>query len=430
MSSVERAKQQKDSYQEMQDLQTQHGKKKKKLIDQQNEEIEGLKKNYRAQKSSIIESEEAAINHIQSKERERHANLSQDRAKAQSDAEAQLKKLEDHYKTKLTSLQNHRTEQAKEISEMTQAELQKQRSAYDTKSTQAREENKQAFNNMRAEYQTAIKSETTKRENSLTDAQTQTQTQLQNEKQKAERAYGKAQERYEKELQTQTATGESRVSEAKDKNARQLALVDGEGRKTVESKRTEWQHKEKFQDSIYQGKLQHAKQGYDRELQRQNKHFVSRSKASERDHKIALDSQNRTQQKQLVVAQQDFVVANQKYSGREEDPFYKTYDHGSKLSEDQEHYYLRTFLPAHEKDNVKVIIKQDKAVVSGRRGFADKINDDDKRIETSNFQTFKEVFPFSEPVITKGMVREREGDYITFRIPKFTKIPSGGTGLG
>ncbi len=108
----------------------------------------------------------------------------------------------------------------------------------------------------------------------------------------------------------------------------------------------------------------------------------------------------------------------QNYQTKETDQFYQVQDRGSRISEDPNGYYIEAYVPEHEKDNVRLSITNDKAVLSGQRKFNDSVDEGQKRMATNNFQTFREEFKFTRPVSSQGMTREREGDYIRFFIPK------------
>ncbi len=112
----------------------------------------------------------------------------------------------------------------------------------------------------------------------------------------------------------------------------------------------------------------------------------------------------------------------QNYVTRGTDAFYKVQDRGSQISERSDGYEIQAYVPEHEKDNLRVTIQNDKAIISGKRKFKDAIETEDKKISTNNFQTFHEEFKLGRPVSTAGMTREREGDYIKFFIPKLESI--------
>lgn len=104
------------------------------------------------------------------------------------------------------------------------------------------------------------------------------------------------------------------------------------------------------------------------------------------------------------------------------DDFYKVHDRGSRLTETENGYVIDAYAPAAEKDNLKVSVQRNKAVVSGQRKFAGQAQDDHQKLETHNFQTFREEFKFDRPVSHEGMMRERIGDYVRFTIPKLENV--------
>jgi HSP20 family molecular chaperone IbpA len=105
-------------------------------------------------------------------------------------------------------------------------------------------------------------------------------------------------------------------------------------------------------------------------------------------------------------------------SNKKDDSFYKVQDRGSRFSEKSHGYVIEAYAPEHEKDNIRVSVQRDKAIVSGQRKFGDELQEDGKKISTNNFQTFREEFKFGSPVSDEGMTRERIGDYVRFTIPK------------
>jgi HSP20 family molecular chaperone IbpA len=93
-------------------------------------------------------------------------------------------------------------------------------------------------------------------------------------------------------------------------------------------------------------------------------------------------------------------------------------DRGSRITEEADGYVIEAYAPAHEKDNLRMTIANNKAILSGKRKFQDSKEQEDKKISTNNFQTFHEEFKLGRAISTEGMTRERQGDYIKFFIPK------------
>jgi HSP20 family molecular chaperone IbpA len=67
----------------------------------------------------------------------------------------------------------------------------------------------------------------------------------------------------------------------------------------------------------------------------------------------------------LALQKRDFLSQFNRYDGKEEDPFYKVEDRGSKIKEDSNFYYLSAYVPEHEKDSISVVVQKDKVTVQG-----------------------------------------------------------------
>ena len=106
----------------------------------------------------------------------------------------------------------------------------------------------------------------------------------------------------------------------------------------------------------------------------------------------------------------------------EEDQFFKVQDRGSRVSESSDGYTIEAFAPEAEKDNFRMSIANNRAVLSGKRKFQDSVDDGIKKISTNNFQTFHEEFKFDRPVAEKGITHERDGDTVKFFIPKLESL--------
>lgn len=160
-----------------------------------------------------------------------------------------------------------------------------------------------------------------------------------------------------------------------------------------------------------------------KQQQEQEKLYREDQKASQRDSaggtREASSEQdatyNRRGQKKPAI---------QNYETKETDDFYRVQNRGSRVTEDNSKYVIEAFAPEHEKDNLRVSVQRNKAIVSGKRKFGDTATEGNKKMSTNNFQTFREEFKFSRPVSEAGMTRERVGDYVRFTIPKLEAMDS------
>lgn len=133
---------------------------------------------------------------------------------------------------------------------------------------------------------------------------------------------------------------------------------------------------------------------------------------------------NRLGQNSLKQASNEAATAESKATTKNNDDFYKVQNRGSRLMERENHYVIDAYAPANEKDSIKLSIERNKAVVSGERKYGGQAEDEQKKIETHNFQTFREEFKFDRPVSQEGLTRERIGDFVRFTIPKLESVKS------
>lgn len=112
----------------------------------------------------------------------------------------------------------------------------------------------------------------------------------------------------------------------------------------------------------------------------------------------------------------------QNYETKETDDFYRVQNRGSRVSEGAGYYVIEAYAPEHEKENLRVSIQRNKAVISGQRKFQDDASEGGKNMRTSNYQSFREEFKLARPVTGEGMTRERVGDFVRFSIPKLEAV--------
>jgi len=171
---------------------------------------------------------------------------------------------------------------------------------------------------------------------------------------------------------------------------------------------------EQLTEEERQTRLEEQKQTYNRQAQlsqKANQNTQGTRQAS------AMNSAQSHQNKTQNIDKETLSVQS-----KSEDPFYKVINHESQVKENSDGYTIKAFIPTHDKDDVRLTIQDNKAVLSGKRKFQDTVEDDHKKISTNNFQTYHEEFKFNRPVATQGITREREGDFMTFFIPKLESL--------
>lgn len=164
----------------------------------------------------------------------------------------------------------------------------------------------------------------------------------------------------------------------------------------------------------------------DREARTEQQAYAAEQKRLDRESRqMGTNDQASTssvEKKNLYSAKNQRAPVVQNFQTHETDDFYRVQNRGSRLSDGPGHYVIEAYAPEHEKDNLRVSIQRNKAVVSGQRKFADQADDGQKNMKTNNYQSFREEFAFERPVSGQGMTRERIGDFVRFTIPKLEAV--------
>ena len=165
----------------------------------------------------------------------------------------------------------------------------------------------------------------------------------------------------------------------------------------------------------------------DRDARAEQQAYAAEQKRLDRESRQIASSDDQAstssvEKKNLYNAKAQRAPVVQNYQTQETDDFYRVQNRGSRMSDGPGHYVIEAYAPEHEKDNLRVSIQRNKAVVSGQRKFADQADDGQKNMRTNNYQSFREEFAFERPVSGQGMTRERIGVFVRFTIPKLEAV--------
>lgn len=436
---------------ELQELQSEHARKKKKLIQSEEAKLDELKDNYQQKKENAQTQGQAAVNHIRRGEEVQVNNLKEyyqkrkeftqnegqaavNHIKKNQDEEyqkamANKEKIIQHTNTKMNEIEANyhkklqdatagreekinqvRIKVNKEIQE-SEEKNQKKLETYRTESVQEMAQKKEAYRNQSAQYQQ-------KAQKHLQNLDEQNQKAVQRELSQGKKAEEQARLVNEKNLTEITTTGEKEIQEEKKLlEDKQKRLVSEFSQKQDKISK-QWHQREINLNSEYANRITNNKKANEEQIKKQYEHFKSTYGKNQKAQETSLQIQERNYVKNLNEQKKDFLKASAKYNGKEEDPFYKVQDRGSRIFEDSGSYFIEAYLPEHEKDNVKIVVQKDKATVQGQRAFKDTFDEGGKKVSTNSYQTFREEFSFDQPVITDGMTRERDGDWVRISIPK------------
>ncbi len=422
--SVESSKVRTQHQDDLVDLQADYARKKKKLNDKNQQDIEDTQESHLNKKKALVQQNEAAVNHIQKTQTETLDKYSESRNKAVEKGKVKIEKMETAYNSRIAEMQQDRADAIYQINTEKKAKLQEINDYTQGKINEVRESGKKELDAVKSQYKHLYKEQNDKSAVKLEQARDRNDQQIDNEKMRGERAQEKVRLSYEQQIKKLHQDGDAQAEFEKNLAATKLEKVDTEFKQNYDRTYKNWTQREKYMQDAYAQKLENQKGDHQELLKSQDKHFGKVYEKNEADNKIALGIQEGRYTKQALNRQRKFVREAAKYSGKEQDPFYKLEDRGSRIRETTQSYILEAYSPEHEKDSVRVTVDRSKAVISGQRSFNDKIEDDTKKVSTDNFQSFREEFKFDIPVATEAMVRERRGDYVIFEIPKMSAVDS------
>ena len=275
------------------------------------------------------------------------------------------------------------------------------------------------YQKMTQKYKDQVKKTQSRQESNLNQIRANNEDVIKGERYRGQEAEKELREDIAKRYERVDKLGEQKISDKKTSIETKEKKLDTEYQKNLADQKANYENREKRLQTEYNQRYMDKKQANEDSMRSQQRGFDSIYQKNETNNKVSLQIQARNYAKALAQQHRDFMTQSSKYSGKEDDPFYKVQDRGSELSEDRHFYVLKAYVPEHEKENVQVIIQKDRASVATQRQFNEKLSDDSgKKIETNSAQTLREEFSFDTPIITEGIARERSGDYVFVTIPK------------
>lgn len=420
MASIERVR--KNEAQEISDLQSEYADKKRRFVKKQEEEIAGLEEFYDDKKNKTIKQNEAAISHL----RERQDAMNEDstgkyRALAKKHNE-RLTKLNDEFQSSYQETVSKRQDELERSRDYAHKRVKEVQDDGQKKIENFREQSQQELEYMKERHKKDLSSFTKYSDKQKNQIRGEHEEVIRREVDRAKYQQEKLHDRFDKEFESTKKRGEERVQAVIKKGEEDVIRTKVANQKQHEKQVKQWQQREAQINEEFANKIEHTKGKQGEELHNLHDRFTSLYQKSQNNNENSLRVQRELFAKQLNATKHDFVRDAGKYEDRESDPFYRLEDRNSQMHETSNFYIIKAFVPEHEKENVKVSVQKDKVTISGQRSFQDKIEDEDtgKKISSSSFQSFREEFPFTEPVITQGMTRERDGDWVVFEIPKLS----------
>ncbi len=408
---------------ELNDLHAEFNRKKKDLVRENENQLSDLKSHYDDKKEGLTEQNEAAINHIRTRQKEMNNEAVSERQRLTENYNSKTSNLVKNYDEKLEDMREHRDQQLSKTKESTSQRVRTIEGQAQNQVSNIRNKSEADIKRAKEKYNKDMGQLNEYSQTRLDQQREQNESSVHNEVERGRNVTERVRTRNEKDAALLDQRGKEKIALTQEQGQKKLTRTEEENKRLYEKRQEQWEAKEEGLDTKYSNRLIHNKESYDNQLKTQHNRFQRVYQKNNEAQRESLNIQNEQYVKELAATKKEFINKNENYANKADDPFYKVQDRGSYIRENPDFYILRAFVPEHEKDSVKVNIQKDKATVSGQRSFKDKLEDGDKFVSSNSYQTFREEFPFENPVITAGMTRQRDGDWIEFRIPKFSSGP-------
>jgi HSP20 family molecular chaperone IbpA/F0F1-type ATP synthase membrane subunit b/b' len=420
--SVESSRSRREPQNDLSDLQSEYAKKKKKYASEQEQQLEDMKEYYNGRKEETREQGEAAINHIRKKQAESVDTVNETRRKIGERSEAQIDGIETDYRRKILETQRRRQEQLDNARENSKEKMAEIENSQHDKVEKIRAQANNDIQSVKQRYNKELHGTQEFTEKRLGTIRENNDQAVKHELENGRTVQEKLRENQKKDFETVATTGKKRIETNQQIQETKLQRQDADYAKRFERQEKQWESREKGVNETFQNRITHSKAAYEQQIKDQHERFDSVYSKNESANRDSLRIQNHNLLKEQVELKKKFFKESQQYAGKEDDPFYKLQERGNRLRENPDFYIVEAYVPEHEKDSIKINIRDDKASISGKRAFKDQIQEEGRKLSTNSYQSFREDFDFEKPVITEGMTRERHGDYVSFWIPKLNSF--------
>jgi len=297
---------------------------------------------------------------------------------------------------------------------------------------QLQNQRSQESKNLENDRQTFGKNETTLRDRAqkslhdeqvndnqkFADVQRENENEMQRLRDKGVKNMEKTRAYYDGNIATIEKKGDERVNEQTDIQNQRLRILDTDNK--IALKKAKEEHEQVLQNDqdAFKKQSDQSHGFYRQSLLEQRKEYDSAFKKNLQAFENQVREQREALAKSLVREKREVMEDVGRYNSKNQDPFYRLSQPNAELKESDNHYIIETRVPEHEKDNVKVVVHDNKVVVQGERRFEDKVEDVDGKIATNSYQTYRQEIPLEHPVREKFATRHYENGVLTVKIPK------------
>ncbi len=319
----------------------------------------------------------------------------------------QLSKSQEDFKNKI---ENERTR--------TFSTIQHQRDTTEKAFESETQKQSQMINNMRAKLSEEYKKTRTDGEQKI-EVQRKTDDKVLNaEVNRGTQELDITRQRYDAEIKDVHARGRGEVDLRKNDYTQQLKKEDNYYQGEIKKRNTDHEVGLQKNEELYRQKLIEQGDLNNKAMKNQTEEYQKSFNINEKANQHSLHEQHDRFVDSAIKQKSNLIERFGKYEDAKDDPFYKMHEFETRISENDNFYVVKTKVPAHEKHNVDVIVKNDRVVVSGQREFAEKVDKEGRKVATNTVESFREEIPLKHPTIAKAVDKRYEDGAIVVKVPK------------
>lgn len=351
--------------------------------------------------------------------REMQQNSNFERKKTINEANAKMRELEMNNKLKREELHTQSRQNYEEAKSQATRRLSELHQEHELKLQRERSRASDEYNRVRIKTRDEIASEQSKGEKALKAQAQDSQRQLENDRMRALKTNEKMQKQYSVESQRIEADGTRDIETRKNKFAQAKLDQQRDQKSQLQQLDHELHAREDQIRDEHENRIDRTVAALDKELKNQQTQFQEKYKKDGDTFKSTLNNQKeiflKEQYKQNSAQQAKAELAEK----RSDDPFYTPKSFDAKLTETESAYELTAKVPAHEKDNVTVRVKNGRVVLSAARMHEQSFEDKGVKASTNSQQTFRQEFKLDRPADAKHAITQiKEDGSIRAVIPK------------
>lgn len=299
-----------------------------------------------------------------------------------------------------------------------QSQLEQQRSDHDVRYETQRKQFLKEQTDMKNRAFFAIDKERKTHEQQFNEMVHKDIEEVERERAKGNQSMEETRNYYATEVERTHRRGDAAIREQQEIFKAKSELVEREELDETNKMKAMHEDQMKQRQSVFEKKAAENEIFYKEALVSQNKEFQEAHKKNQENFTNSLRAQKEAFAQGVLQEKREVMKNLGKHHDRLADPFYQIQYTGTTLDETPDHYIIKAAVPEHEKDNVKLFVKNGIAVVQGQRNFADEVKTEDVKMATNSYQTFRQEIPLSHPVREKYATRHWNDGVLVLKIPK------------